>query len=243
VNTKNIKLNKALVDLLQADQASARRAPSACLSMLRIYHLGAQSLTGNLCTAGCIKKDGWSLKSGELLSKGFQFECYGKAPVEGKLNLRLISYILKLYTTERMKMFAKMLLAVDGSDHALHAAKMAGDLARNIQSESLRIVVAFSHIPSYLGEPNMQAAIDARFKESDEILKTALEVVGEIPGEIHTEMIEGSPAEAIINVAVTRNSDLIVMGSRGMSSFEGLLLGSNSQKVVSHAPCPVLIVR
>lgn len=140
-------------------------------------------------------------------------------------------------------MFAKILLAVDGSDHALHAAKMAGDLARNMQSESLRIVVAFSHIPSYLGEPNMQNAIDARLKEADKILKTALEAVDKIPGEIHTELIEGSPAEAIIGVAETRNSDLIVMGSRGMGKLGGLLIGSTSQSVVSHAPCPVLIVR
>lgn len=140
-------------------------------------------------------------------------------------------------------MFAKILLAVDGSDHALHAAKMAGDLARNMKSESLRIVVAFSHIPSFLGEPNMQDAIDARLKEADDILQTALDAVGKIPGEIQKEVIEGPPAEAIVNVAATRNSDLIVMGSRGMGALEGLLLGSTSQKVVSDAICPVLIVR
>lgn len=140
-------------------------------------------------------------------------------------------------------MFAKILLAVDGSDHALHAAKMAGDLARNMKSEGVRIVVAFSHIPAYLGEPNMQNAIDARLKEADKILQAALDAVGEIPGEIHTELIEGSPAEAIINVATTRNSDLIVMGSRGKGTLEGLLLGSTSHNVVSHAPCPVLIIR
>lgn len=140
-------------------------------------------------------------------------------------------------------MFKRILLAVDGSDHALHAAKMAGELARNMSAESLRIVVAFSHIPSYLGEPNMQIAIDSRMKEADEILQASLNAVGKIPGEIHTELIEGSPAEAIIDVAETRHSDVIVMGSRGISTLAGLLLGSTSQKVVSHAPCPVLIVR
>ena len=140
-------------------------------------------------------------------------------------------------------MFANILLAVDGSDHAVHAAKTAGDLARNMKSESVWIVVAFSHIPAYLGEPNMQAAIDARLQESEKILQTALKTVGEIPGEIHTEMIEGSPAEAIINVAMTRSSDLIVIGSRGEGTLGSLLLGSTSQNVVSHAPCPVLIVR
>jgi nucleotide-binding universal stress UspA family protein len=140
-------------------------------------------------------------------------------------------------------MFANILLAVDGSEHAVRAAKMAGDLARNMKSESLRIVVAFSHIPAYLGEPNMQEAIDARLQEAEKILQNALDEVGKIPGEIKTELIEGSPAEAIINVAATRNSKLIVMGSRGMGSLGSLLLGSTSQSVVSQAPCPVLIVR
>ena len=140
-------------------------------------------------------------------------------------------------------MFERILLAVDGSEHALHAAKVAGDLARTLNTGKLRIVVAFAHIPSYLGEPNMQAAIDARLFEADEILRAALEAVGKIPGEVHTEMIEGSPAEAIIDVADTRKSDLIVMGSRGLSGLAGLLVGSTSNKVVGHAPCPVLIVR
>ena len=140
-------------------------------------------------------------------------------------------------------MFGKILLAVDGSRHALHAAKVAGDLARAMNAEKLRIVVAFAQIPSYLGEPNMQAVIDARLKEADEILQTALRVVGKIPGEIHTELIEGSPAEAIVDVADTRQSELIVMGARGHGTLTGLLLGSTSQKVVDHAPCPVLVVR
>jgi nucleotide-binding universal stress UspA family protein len=56
-------------------------------------------------------------------------------------------------------------------------------------------------------------------------------------------MIEGHIADAIIEVAKTHQSDLIVMGSRGLGRLAGALLGSNSQKVVSEAPCPVLIVR
>jgi nucleotide-binding universal stress UspA family protein len=44
-------------------------------------------------------------------------------------------------------------------------------------------------------------------------------------------------------VAAVQKSDLIVMGSRGLGRLAGAVLGSNSQKVVSHAPCPVLIVR
>ena len=74
-------------------------------------------------------------------------------------------------------------------------------------------------------------------------MKKALEIVGGIPGEIHTEILESSPAEAILDVAKTCKNDFIVMGSRGLGRLTGALLGSQSQKVVQHAPCPVLIVR
>ena len=140
-------------------------------------------------------------------------------------------------------MFEKVLLAVDGSEHALHSARTAADLARTMNSKEFRIVVVYDFIPPYLGEPNMQYAIDARMEESKVIMQKAIETVGNIPCEIHTEFIEGSPAEAIIDVAVTRKSDVIVIGSRGHGTLAGLLLGSTSQKVVAHAPCPVLIVR
>jgi len=140
-------------------------------------------------------------------------------------------------------MFNHILLGVDGSEHAINAAKTAADLARTMKSKILRIVVAFDPVPPYLGEPNLQAAISARMKEADKILQKALEAVGKIPGEVLTEILEGSPAEAILDVANTRKVDLIVMGSRGLGRLKGLLIGSQSQKVVQHAPCPVLIVR
>jgi len=140
-------------------------------------------------------------------------------------------------------MFEEILLAVDGSEHALNAARMASDLARAMHTRILRIVVAFERIPSYLGEPNMQAAIQNRLKEAEEVLQKAVQAVGNVSAEIRTESIEGDPAEAILEVAKTHKSDVIVIGARGVGRLTGLLLGSTSQKVVAHAPCPVLIVR
>ena len=140
-------------------------------------------------------------------------------------------------------MFERILLAVDGSEHALHAARVAAELARAMKSEQLRIVICFDGIPSYLGEPNLEKMVDQKVLKANEVLRQAVEAVGEIPAEIHTELIEGDPAEAIIEVAKTRDSNVIVMGSRGLGRLAGLVLGSTSQKVVSHAPCPVLIVR
>jgi len=140
-------------------------------------------------------------------------------------------------------MFERILLAVDGSEHGYKAARIAADLARAMKSEMFRIVVVFEKIPAYLGEPNLQHAIDSRLAEAQAILQKAVEIVGDVPTEVHTEMIEGDISESIIEVAQTRNSDIIVMGSRGLGRLAGLVLGSTSQKVVSLAHCPVLIVR
>ena len=76
-------------------------------------------------------------------------------------------------------MFEKILLAVDGSEHALHAARTAADLARTVNATEFRIVVAYDFIPPYLGEPNMQYAIDARMEEAKTILDHAVKEVGE----------------------------------------------------------------
>ncbi len=139
-------------------------------------------------------------------------------------------------------MFKNILLGVDGSAHALKAAKVAGELARAMQAD-LRIVAAYDPVPSYLGEPNLLDTIAARQKHAEEIIQAALKEVGPTPTEVKTEMLEGSAAEVIIEVANTRKTDLIVVGSRGLGQLVGLLLGSQSQKIIQHAPCPVLVVR
>jgi nucleotide-binding universal stress UspA family protein len=139
--------------------------------------------------------------------------------------------------------FERILIGVDGSEESLRAVRVAADLARAVQSKSLRFVVAFDPIPAYWAVPNLDNIIEARRAEAEAILKRALAEVGNVPSEIQRDLLEGSPAESIINIAKTWNSSLIVMGSRGQSGIAELVLGSTSHKVVSHAPCPVLIVR
>lgn len=140
-------------------------------------------------------------------------------------------------------MFDNILLAVDGSEPGFHAAKAAGDLARSMNSQTLRIIVVYDPAPPDLGEPNLSQTISTRQQEAQAIIDASIKEVGKIPGKIHMEIIEGPIAEKIVDVASIRNSDVIVMGSRGRTGLTSALLGSNSQKVISIAPCPVLVVR
>ncbi len=139
-------------------------------------------------------------------------------------------------------MFKNILLGVDGSEHALRAAKVAGELARRLGSD-IWVVACFDPVPAYLGEPNLQQAMNLRLQQAEEVLNPALGAIGKIPGMLRKEILEGPPAEAILHVAQACENDLIIMGTRGRGQLAGLLLGSQSQKVITHASCPVMLIR
>lgn len=139
-------------------------------------------------------------------------------------------------------MFRKILVAVDGSDQSLKAASLAGELARSMHAE-VCVVTAFDSIPDFIGDPDRQRIVAKQMSQAEDALQKGLQAMGEIESEIEQEIIEGPAAEAIIRIAETRGTDLIVMGTRGMGQLRGLFLGSQSQKVVAHAPCAVLLAR
>jgi nucleotide-binding universal stress UspA family protein len=139
-------------------------------------------------------------------------------------------------------MFEKILVAVDGSDHSLKAAKLAGNLAR-LSGGTLRVITAYEEVPSYLGEPNLSQTIAKRTEKAEEVLDEAIKEIGDIPGDCETEILSGDPAETILRVVDTFKIDIVIMGTRGQGGIKSLLLGSQSHKVLSAAPCPVMLVR
>ncbi|MFA5837351.1 MAG: universal stress protein [Bellilinea sp.] len=139
-------------------------------------------------------------------------------------------------------MFNNILLAVDGSEQATHAARLAGELARSLAAD-LTIVTVFDPVPNFLGETNLQSFVTDQRIRSENVLHEALNEVGEVTAKLITEILEGPVAEAVLKVAEVRSNDLIIMGTRGLSRLAGALLGSQSQKVISNANCPVLLVK
>ncbi len=139
-------------------------------------------------------------------------------------------------------MFKKILVGIDGSPQSLRAAAIAGNLSRT-EKTTLYIVVAYDPIPRDLGESSLQPLIASRIMAADELYERALDECGKVKGTIIKEVLEGPPAEAILSVAQTRETDLIVMGTRGLGKLASFIMGSQSMKVVSEANCPVLLVK
>jgi nucleotide-binding universal stress UspA family protein len=139
-------------------------------------------------------------------------------------------------------MYQRILFATDGSPAARHALTHARDLAQKYGAE-LYVVHVFRHIEEFGQSPYFSASAEERKHASETIIGQVMAELQDAGLTVHVEPAEGQPAEAILNVAAVRRCDLIVMGSRGLGTFQGLLLGSVSDRVVRHAPCAVLIAR
>lgn len=140
-------------------------------------------------------------------------------------------------------MFERILLAVDGSEHSMQAARIAGDLARGMQSEMLRVVVVLESISSQAGDANWQRAVDARLEHARSVLQKTREIVGSIPGMLQSEFTDGQCAEAISSVAKMRGSTIIVIASQSPEVAAELVLEGMNESALRRASCPVLIVR
>jgi len=139
-------------------------------------------------------------------------------------------------------MFKQIVAAFDGSEWSRRAMQLAGEVARTEPGAEVWIVCAMGVVPSTMGETFADQWIADQMVTGGKLMDEAQELLGEV-GLVHREVLYGPPAESIIEVAETRQCDLIVMGSRGLGALGGLLLGSQSHKVISLAKCPVLVVK
>ena len=138
--------------------------------------------------------------------------------------------------------FKSVLVAVDGSDHALRAARTAALLALALRARLTLLTVY--HAPSdALGEPNYSAALEHALDEARSTVDRARHTVIEVGGpDPETEWLAGAPAETILSAARDGGYDLIVMGTRGRGRLQSALLGSVSSAVAARAGRPVLVV-
>ena len=139
---------------------------------------------------------------------------------QGKLQARTRPFV-SIFPT-------KILLATDGSKDAELAATTAADLAKSTNSELHIVYVGFERYRD----------------EAQKELDTEVDMIRESGAqEIQAHLEFGIPDTAIIVLAEELGVGLIVMGSRGLGGVRRALLGSISDSVVRHAPCPVMVVR
>jgi universal stress protein A len=140
--------------------------------------------------------------------------------------------------------YAKILCPVDFSPPSHEALVAAADLAQRFDS-ALTLVhvyqVPMLAVPEMSLDPGVLVQI---LRSIDETLaKLTQEAIGLGARRVESSKIEGIPWDTIVKLARDGQSDLVVMGTHGRTGLRHALLGSVAERVVRHAPCPVLVVR
>jgi nucleotide-binding universal stress UspA family protein len=143
------------------------------------------------------------------------------------------------------KTIKKILVPTDFSELSREALSTAVDFARAFQA-AIELVHVYVE-PTYILPPPIDmatfpfdtSAVLAKVQESLEGERARVLAAG-VPCEIVA--LSGRAAPDVVERAKTTGADLIVMGTHGRSGFEHAILGSVAERVVHHAPCPVLVV-
>jgi nucleotide-binding universal stress UspA family protein len=142
--------------------------------------------------------------------------------------------------------FRRIAVAIDGSPAASAALEAAIDLAQRYGSE-LRILAIAPILPVYVAptQPLVPSAIPASDRPHYQSLVDAAVARARAAGleSVTGYADEGSVVDEILGLLEHHPTDLLVVGSRGLSTTKRILLGSVSTALVTHAPCPVLVVR
>ena len=145
-----------------------------------------------------------------------------------------------------MAQWKQVVVGVDGSEDSRRALRWASEEASEHGAE-LVAVSSWSQ-PLLLPTPQQSGVPletdPTRLAENTRAMldETLSEVLGDSPSvSVKPSVVEGSPAKVLIDLS--GSADLLVVGSRGVGGFTGLLLGSVSQHVAAHAQCTVTVVR
>ena len=138
----------------------------------------------------------------------------------------------------------RILVAVDGSEHAQRALTTAVELATPLGAT---LILAYVVPPAaMLGEPTMVNVIELE-KQHEQYARGLLDGLrmkySSRALALEAEVLHGSPAEALADAATALHAEMVVVGTRGRNILARALLGSVAHQLVQICPKPVLVVR
>lgn len=146
-------------------------------------------------------------------------------------------------------MINNILVPVDGSGHSQKALELASDLAVKYDADLHLLHVVHPAVDAQVMVLGAAAVtLEASREELEQAGAKVIDAARRLAashgcGKIHSEVTDGAPAKRILERARDIDADMIVMGSRGLSDFAGLLVGSVSHKVGHLAACTCVTVR
>lgn len=138
--------------------------------------------------------------------------------------------------------YKKILVPLDGSPHAALACRHALAIAQSGKCEVV-LLHCYGELPATIGGEARDEIISLSEAEGLALMTPCRKLCEEGGVRCQTLVRAGGPGRVIVLTAEAEGCDLIVMGSRGLSDFSGMVMGSVSHRVLRHSTVPVLIVR
>lgn len=140
-------------------------------------------------------------------------------------------------------MYKRILVPTDGSERSVKAVEGAARFARPLGATLVVMTVVEPYSYTNLAEYRPES-IEHVTAEAEERLEAARKIAVAAGVEVKTVMVKSfSPAEAIIEQAEKNGCDIIFMASHGRKGIAAVLLGSETQKVLTHSHFPVMVYR
>jgi nucleotide-binding universal stress UspA family protein len=139
-------------------------------------------------------------------------------------------------------MFAKILHANDGSEHAFHALSLALAVAKQNNAELHMVSVEeIDYIPEFIEEVRQETGTAARRFRG--VIQRARAMAEGSHVKLLTHVVPGHPVRDIVKLAADLNVDLLVIGATGHSALYDRIIGSRADRIMHLAKCPVLVVK
>ena len=140
-------------------------------------------------------------------------------------------------------MFEKILVATDGSEHGLRAAKVALELGKISGGKVIALYVADTERTAHLPDDMLLFSMrELLLKEGKEAVEEVEKLAEEKGVAFESVVIEGHPSNEIIDYAKKAGMNVIIIGTVGRTGLDKFLLGSVAEKVVRNSEIPVLTV-
>ncbi|MFS0725594.1 universal stress protein [Paenibacillus sp. 1P07SE] len=139
-------------------------------------------------------------------------------------------------------MYPRILLAADGSENAVRAAREAAKIASLTPETVVEILYVADMDKAKKEVLHAQSQDELDYKRRQKLVPIVNEFASKnVTNKI--KIITGDPGPAIVEYANKEKVDLVILGSRGLNALQEFVLGSVSHKVVKRAQCPVMIVK
>lgn len=136
----------------------------------------------------------------------------------------------------------KIAVAIDGSDNAIRAAKHAIMLAQHLPDAHIEIIFVADFNKAKNERLLSQSPESLALKRKQKV-HPVLALAEEAGVKTKVTMLKGNPSQELIKYVNEWDVDQLIIGSRGLNTFQEMVLGSVSHKVMKHVNCPVTIVK